>query len=217
MKSAISLVLLGALVIDSGCAARRHSPMGAAGSGSQTLSGTETGTVGPQEAGFARQACQSGAAEGEIGKLALNNTKNKAVRKFAQNLVEERTQAEKELAEIFARKRMRPEATLAPNLKSTLDHLARLRGSAFDQAFKEQVIKYHESAIRGFQDQADKGSDPDLRSFASRQLPQLRINLAQAQRLPVSSAEAGKNPEPEAGALNNAIRGLGNPPANTPR
>jgi len=153
-----------------------------------------------------------------MGKLAATNTKNQAVRSFARKLVEERTQAEKELAEIFARKGMRPESTLARNFQSSLNHLARLKGRAFDQAFKEQVIEDQQTSIRLFQEQAEHGADPDLKAFAEKHLPQLRAQLALAERLDARTGDAQTDRESDGGTVNNVLRSLGTTPGgNIPR
>ena len=120
--ASIALLLLPALL--AGCARDGQSSRGSAGQDAAALTGSETGTVDPEEASFARQACQTGVAATEIGRLAFTNSKNEAIRDFAKKLVAERSQAEKELAEIFRRKGMRRESALARDLQNSLDRLA---------------------------------------------------------------------------------------------
>jgi putative membrane protein len=216
MKRTLIFITVGTLV--AGCAGNRHSHMGGAGSGSDAAGGSDVGTVAPGEASFARRACQSGVAEAEIAKLASTNTKNEEVRKFAQKLVTVRTQAEKELTEIFAHKGLRRESTLAHNLQNALDRLAQLQGRAFDQAFRQQVIEDHQTAIQLFQDQAEHGTDPDLKAFAEKYLPELQADLATAQQLSVTTGEAQNRPPPSSGGVNSVLRRpQGAPAGNIPR
>jgi putative membrane protein len=176
-----------------GCARDQQSAMGGVGSGSQTLTGS---AVPPDDSNFAREACQTGTAEMEIGKLAAQNTRNKEVRKFARTLSEDHAKAEKELSQLFSRKGLPPEKELAGNYQSSLERLAGLKGGQFDAAFKEQVVADHEQAIDLFAKQAEQGTDAELKAFAEKRLPQLRTHLEMARTLPISSDTEGPPPQP---------------------
>jgi len=192
----IALCLAGLLA---GCATDRHDGMGATADGSQAVSGSAT--VASGDSSFARQACQASAAEIEIGKMAALNTRNKAIRKFAQVLSDDHASAEKELSTLFARKQMPPEAEFAEGFQHSVQRLAELKGGAFDAAFKQQVIEDHEKAISLFERQAEQGTDPDLKAFAERRLPQLQEHLAMARLLPISSDLDGPTPQPDVNAV----------------
>jgi putative membrane protein len=174
-----------------GCATER----GGSDSSLQATTGSGSHAVAATDSSFAREACQAGAAELHIGKLATRNTRNKEVRALAKKLADNHTQAEKELAAIFARKNLPPEKELAPHLQNSLDRLAGLKGREFDQAFKDQVIQDQESAIELFEKQLQQGSDPDLKAFAQRYLPRFRDQLAMAERLEIST-DTGSEPNP---------------------
>jgi putative membrane protein len=181
-------LLIGAFA--SGCVTNQ-SNMGTSASGSATLTGSDSGAASPTEANFARQACQAGATQAEIGKLAALNTKNETVRTFAKSLVKEHTQQEKELGQIFAAKHIPAESELAEQFQSSIDHLAELKGGAFDRAFRQQVIDDHEKAIVAYEKQATRGTDPELRAFAQKHLPHLREHLELAKQLPISTDTEG--------------------------
>jgi putative membrane protein len=196
-KHLFAPLLLAALF--AGCATDPHDGMGAAASGPQSVSGSAT--VASEDSSFARQACHTGAAEVEIGKMAAVNTRNKAIRKFARALSDDHARAEKELSALFARKQMPPEPKLAENFQHPLQQLAEMKGGAFDAAFKQQVIEDHEKAITLFEKQAEQGTDPDLKAFAERRLPQLREHLATARLLPISADLDGPTAEPNINAI----------------
>lgn len=192
------MVFLISCVILAGCATDR----GGLDTDAEVATGSGSQSVGTTDSDFARQACQTGAAEVEIGKLAARNTRNAEVRALAKRLSEDHARAEKELARLFARKGIPPERELAQHRQSSLDRLAGLKGREFDTAFKEQVIADHESSIELFEKQAAQGADPDLKAFAQKHLPHLREHLAQAQRLEIG---------PDTGAQPTAADVLGNP------
>jgi putative membrane protein len=194
MKNILTTLSVAAFLA-AGCAANRHEHMGASASGSESVSGSAG--VAAEDSHFARQACQAGAAEMEIGKLAAQNTRNRDVRRFASTLSKDHARAEKELAAIFARKEIAPEPQLADSFQHSLQRLAEMKGGAFDAAFKEQVIADHEKAIALFEKQAAEGSDSDLKAFAQRRLPHLRDHLEMARALPVSADTEGPVASPD--------------------
>lgn len=208
MKHILVVISLGILIV--GCARDHRSGAGAVGTESGRISGS-SGTAAPEEASFALEACRTEVTETEIGKLAASNTKNKAVRNLAKRLVKEHTQAEKELEQLFARKGLpRGEAHLAEQLQSSINDLARLKGAAFDRAFKQQVIAEHEKAIESFEHQAKQGADPDLKAFAEKYLLQLRTHLIMAQELDIDSAGDERQEQAADRALfHNALKGPG--------
>ena len=203
----LAMVLAVAALV-AGCATDQHDGMGASASGSQAVTGT---TVASGDSNFAREACQASAVEIEIGRMAALNTRNKAIRMFAQALSDDHARAEKELSALFARKQMPPEHNLAEDFQHSLQRLAELKGGAFDAAFKAQAIEDHERAIALFEKQAEQGTDPDLKAFAEKRLPQLREHLAMARLLPISSDLDGPTQRPDVNAV------LQNPAFRSPR
>jgi putative membrane protein len=203
--TALITVSLG-LLFATGCATHHPSGTGASASASATVSGSSTVTA--TDSDFARQACQTGVAEVEIGRLAMQNTRNSAIRRFARTLSRDHARAEQELAALFERKGISPEAELAHDFQGSLQRLAGLKGGAFDAAFKEQVIADHENAIALFERQAGEGADADLRAFAQKRLPQLREHMETARALPVSSDVDGPVASPGVNTVlqNQAIR-----------
>ena len=172
-----------------GCASRDPADSGANLAGVQTVSGSDS-----RDATFARQACQTGVTELEVGKLASRNTRNPEVRKLARKLAADHERAEKELGRLFARKNIAPEEKLAHDLQSSLDELGGLQAQEFDVAFKEHVIQYHKKAIELFEKQATQGTDPDLKAFAAKHLPRLRQHLSEAQSLDVATNYGAPEP-----------------------
>jgi putative membrane protein len=202
-RSAVSGLVLSSILCAGaiGCASSQSTHMGRA-------AGSETGaasSVASFDSNFARNACESSAAEIEMSQLAAANTKTKEVRSFARKLATDHERAEKELSALFTRKQIPAENELNMNYQTSLDELARLKGGNFDQAFKDDVIRTHENAIAAFEKEASEGTDPDLRAFAQKRLPELQRHLQVARNLPVSSDTEGPSATPDLG------RALGDP------
>ena len=196
MKSMFDLAgVFAAAIFLSGCATQ-HS-----GTAVGIAAGTEQGSASSaavEDASFARQACQAAAGQVEIARLAAYNTKTREVRRFARELQKELTKADKELAKIFSNRGLAPESDYEDYMKNSFDRLVDLKGGEFDKAFKEEVIRSHERAIKLFEEQSNSGSDAGLKTFAETQLPQLRANLDAARNLPVSTDTTGPEPINEA-------------------
>jgi putative membrane protein len=56
-------------------------------------------------------------------------------------------------------------------------------GAAFDEGYIAEQIKAHQDAIALFEQQANSGTDADLKAFAAAQLPALRDHLREAETL----------------------------------
>ena len=55
---------------------------------------------------------------------------------------------------------------------------------AFDRAYAQAMIQDHEADLRAFQDEAQTGTDPDVKAFAARQVPILQEHLRLVRQLP---------------------------------
>ena len=62
-----------------------------------------------------------------------------------------------------------------------MDKLTKLSGAEFDREYMETMVDDHKEDIEKFQTQADKGKDPELKKFASENLPILKKHLELAQ------------------------------------
>lgn len=65
--------------------------------------------------------------------------------------------------------------------KRTLNRLTKLTGAEFDREYMEAMVDDHKEDIEKFEKQADKGKDPDVKKFASDNLPILQKHLELAQ------------------------------------
>jgi putative membrane protein len=61
--------------------------------------------------------------------------------------------------------------------------LSKLSGPAFDKAYMKDAVKDHEKDVNEFKDEAQYGSDPNVKQFAANTLPTLQEHLAAAKDL----------------------------------
>jgi putative membrane protein len=141
-------------------------------------------TLSTSDAAFMTTAARGGMAEVELGQLAQRNGRSTAVQRFGQRMVEDHGRANQELMALAQRKQIAPPGGIGAEHQQTHDDLARLRDGAFDRAYAQAMIQDHEADLRAFQDEAQTGTDPDVKAFAARQVPILQEHLRLARQLP---------------------------------
>lgn len=88
----------------------------------------------------------------ERGELVLGKTQSREVEQFAKSMVADHTAGKQEAMDAGRRLNLRPEESdLARSLKSQADRTAvrlrELRGHAFDRAYIDEEVNYHQSLL----------------------------------------------------------------------
>jgi putative membrane protein len=126
---------------------------------------------------FVSKAAAGGAAEVREGQLALRQGDAK-VRKIAQTMVNDHEKANKQLAALAKAKGIDVNATLDQQHSDELATLRDQKGKAFDTGYLNSELTGHEATITLFRQEADQGTDPDLKAFAKKTLPTLKHHEA---------------------------------------
>jgi putative membrane protein len=132
---------------------------------------------------FVVSASALGIAEVNFGKLAATRASNPEVRKFAQEMVEQHTKANKELNDLAFNKKWSLAANVDRDHQAEYDRLSKLEGAEFDREYLKWQIKDHEQAISLFEDEAKNGDDAQLKEWCNKVLPHLREHLKTARKL----------------------------------
>lgn len=147
---------------------------------------------------FRRLALASDAFEIEASRLALQRSRNPAVRRFAQAMMRDHAASAAAMGGVTAPAPAGPlgalvagpaaaPATAAPGLDARhaamLKQLASLKGRAFDRAYARMQLAAHQEAVALYTAFAQGGPDPSLRGIAAETLPTLQHHLGMAQRL----------------------------------
>lgn len=145
-----------------------------------TLSGTFYGCSGGDSKKFVADAAQGGMMEVELGRLATQKAGSDAVRNFGMEMVQDHTRANNELKAVAARKNIEVPSDMSSSQKSTLDKLSKLSGAEFDKQYMSDMVSDHESDVKEFETQSNKGNDADVKAFAAKTLPTLQKHLQMA-------------------------------------
>jgi putative membrane protein len=132
---------------------------------------------------FLIQAASVGHAEVEFSKLADSRASSERVKEFARRMIQEHGKANEELAKQARNQKVAVLAGLEREKRETQDRLSKLKDAEFDRAYMQQMTADHEKAIKLFEGQAKRGSDADLKHFASTTLPHLREHLKEARAI----------------------------------
>lgn len=137
----------------------------------------------PQEdADFVREAALGGMMEVQLGKTAQDKAAKPQVKEFGRRMQTDHSKANDELKKIAAKKDIKLPTALDGKHKSTIDKLTKLTGDEFDREYMNAMVDDHKQDIEKFQQQADKGKDPEVKKFAQDQLPILKKHRALAEQ-----------------------------------
>jgi putative membrane protein len=130
---------------------------------------------------FVQDASQAGATEIAASKLALKNSSDPQVRKFASQMIADHTKLARNLDVIAEQKGLKspPSADSA-----AIGKLQGLKGADFDRAYIADVaVGGHQKAVELFQKESESGADTQLKAAATKALPVIQHHLAMAQQL----------------------------------
>jgi putative membrane protein len=122
-------------------------------------------------------------AEIEIGKLADSRAGSTAVKDYANMIVKDHQAAQQKLGELIKKRKIGVATGLEPDVRDEINRLSKMKGTEFDRAFLDHMIKDHKNDIKMFENQAKNGQEADVREFANSLLPDLRKHLQRAEEL----------------------------------
>ena len=150
-----------------------------------TTSAANTGgiAVDKDDAKFATDAANGGMAEVELGKLALSKTHVASLRKFAQMMVDDHVKAIDELKAIAQKKNNTQPETEENKHQQKIADLEKKQGKDFDKAYVDAMIDGHKKTLDLMDKEAKDGKDADLKAFAEKTAPTVKMHLAAIKRI----------------------------------
>jgi putative membrane protein len=115
---------------------------------------TQGSSLDAKDKTFMRKAAKGGMMEVAMGKLAAQNAQSDDVKSFGKRMVTDHSKANDELKSIAAKKGVK-----LPSKEPTEKW-----GS--DKAYMDMMVKDHEKDLAEFQEEANTGTDPDVKKFA---------------------------------------------------
>src|SRR5205807_8479023 len=116
---------------------------------------------------FVKDSALGGLTEVELGKLAAQKGSSDAVKQFGQRMVDDHSKANDQLKEVAGKSNIEVPAALDSKHQSRVDKLAKLSGPEFDKAYLKDQVKDHQRDVSDFKSEAQNGSDPNIKQFAT--------------------------------------------------
>jgi len=140
---------------------------------------TDTASTDKNE--FALKAASGGMMEVQLGQLAQKNGQSQRVKNFGAMMVKDHSKANTELKAIAATKNITLPTSLIPEHQEHVDMLQKVTGADFDKQYMEMMTKDHKEDIDEFDKASKSSADADLKAFAAKTLPVLKVHLDSAQ------------------------------------
>lgn len=128
---------------------------------------------------FALRASTGGMMEVEAAKIALQKTRNAAVKDFAARMVKDHGLANKELATIANARGISLATTLPEDHINELDNLSALSDRPFDVQYIKMMIDDHNRTLVLFTN-GTRLANPELKAFAQKTLPVIKKHFEMA-------------------------------------
>jgi putative membrane protein len=120
----------------------------------QTSSESKSSTLSEKDKAFMKKAARGGMMEVAMGRLAEQNAQSEDVKSFGKRMVTDHGKANDELKSIAAGKSVQL-PTKEPSEKWTSE-----------KAYMNTMVRDHEKDLAEFKEEANSGSDPDVKTFA---------------------------------------------------
>lgn len=132
---------------------------------------------------FMTEAAEGGIAEVELGKMASTKAVSGEVKSFAKQMVTDHSKANDELKAIAAQQNVKLPPDANPVQKATADRLSKMTGNEFDNEYVKAQVADHEKTVALFQEEADNGTNAELKAFAQKTLPTLKMHLEMIRKI----------------------------------
>ena len=139
--------------------------------------------VDKDDAKFAVAAANGGMAEVELGTLAQEKAVNAKVKDFGSMMVKDHSKANDEMKALAKSKGITLPDSIDSKEKKVKSYLSAKSGAEFDKAYVSNMIDDHKEDIKEFEDAAKNVKDPDLKAFAVKTLPTLKMHLDAIQKI----------------------------------
>ena len=159
----------------------------------ENATGDQTAMAGmnSKDRDFLMDAAIGGLMEVELGKVAAQQGTSEAIKQFGQRMVDDHGKANEELMTLASGKGVTLPTALDDKHRQEVTKLSGMSGADFDRAYAKMMLKDHEKDVSEFEKQSMKGSDADIKAFASKTLPTLQEHLTMAKALPGNERGGG--------------------------
>ena len=143
----------------------------------------DSNTIIEPDSVFVKVAASSSMLEVELGNMAMQKASHQRVKDFASKMVQEHTQASQELASLATSKKFTMPTAMLQQHSKQVEALTNLTGTEFDRKYMDIMVEEHKEDVDEFEDAAEKATDADVKAWAAKMLPHLKMHLDTARNL----------------------------------
>ena len=150
---------------------------------SSTASGTANVVTDEKSAEFFKKTANSGMAEVQLAKLAQQKATLAAVKNFASMLERDHTAANDQVKNLAGQRNVSLPASPTEEKQKMYTDMEKMTGKALDKEYISMLVKCHNDGINLFEDTRSNASDIDVKNFADKTLPTLKMHLDSAKAI----------------------------------
>jgi putative membrane protein len=153
--------------------------------------------AGPTDPQIAAIVVTANQVDIDAGKLAMSKSSSKDVKEFAQRMITDHTGVNKSATELVTKLHVTPEAnptsqSLQKGGDDNLAALKKLSGQAFDKAYVDREVAYHEAVLQAMDKTLiPSAQNADLKALLVKVRPAFVAHLDHAKRLQQELSKAG--------------------------
>jgi putative membrane protein len=132
---------------------------------------------------FLKKATNSGMAEVQLAKLAQQKATIDAVKNFAAMLERDHTAANQQVKSLADQRHVDVPSTISDDKQKMYNDMQKKTGKAFDKEYISMMVKSHNDGISLFENTRSNASDIDVKNFADKTLPTLKMHLDSAKAI----------------------------------
>jgi putative membrane protein len=132
---------------------------------------------------FLKKATNSGMAEVQLAMLAQQKATIDAVKNFAAMLERDHSAANQQVKSLADQRHVDVPSTISDDKQKMYNDMQKKTGKAFDKEYISMMVKSHNDGISLFENTRSNASDIDVKNFADKTLPTLKMHLDSAKAI----------------------------------
>lgn len=143
---------------------------------------TTVAAMSEDDTEFMVEAASGGLMEVQMGQMAMQKAMDPTVKDFGQMMANDHSRVNDELKALAQRKNMTLPSTPGEDHQRDIRQLTEKdAGRDFDRAYIKMMIDDHKKDVEKFEKIALDADDPDLKAFAAKHVPHLKMHLQKAE------------------------------------
>lgn len=132
---------------------------------------------------FMTKVANSGMAEVQMAKDAQQKATIDAVKSYAAMLERDHTAVGDQIKTFASQRNVALPTSISADKQKMMDDMNKMTGKSFDKDYISMMIKSHNDGIKLFEDTRDNATDVDIKNFADKTLPTLKMHLDSAKAI----------------------------------